>query len=125
MIRIGGVLLACTLVLGACGDDDDGDDDATDMTAPSAVTTEAPAAASGTVTIKDFKFSALSTKAGAKVIVKNDDSTTHTYTSDDDAFDAGRIDAGKTGEFTAPTTAGSYKVHCEIHSSMSGTLTVT
>lgn len=122
--RVGGVLLVCTLVLGACGDDDDGDDAATDTTA-AAATTVAGGAAADTVTIKNFQFSALSTKAGSKVTVKNDDSATHTYTADDDAFDSGRVDAGKTGEFTAPSAAGTYKVHCEIHSSMTGELTVT
>ena len=125
-LRLLGVLLACVLVLGACGDDDDdGDDAATDTTTAAAVTTAAPATGASTVTIKDFKFSALSTTAGAKVTVKNDDSAKHTYTADDKAFSAGPIDPGKSAEITAPSSPGTYKVHCEIHSSMTGTLTVT
>ena len=32
---------------------------------------------------------------------------------------------GKTATFTAPAKAGTYKFHCNIHSQMHGTLTVT
>ncbi len=124
-LRIGGVLIACTLVLGACSDDDDDGDDAATATPTGAAATTGVPASPDTVTIKDFAFSALTTKAGTKVTVKNDDSTTHTYTAEDDAFDSGRVDAGKSAEITAPSTPGKYEVHCEIHSSMTGTLVVT
>jgi plastocyanin len=140
ILRIGGVLIALTLVLGACSsDDDDNGDDATDTTSASATTattaatgtttagatTTPGATSSANVTIKGFAFNATPVKAGSKVTVKNEDSVTHTFTADDKSFDTDRIDAGKTAEFTAPTTTGDYKVHCEIHSSMTGTLTVT
>jgi len=35
------------------------------------------------------------------------------------------VPGGSTQTFTAPSKAGSYKFHCNIHSSMHGTLTVT
>jgi plastocyanin len=49
----------------------------------------------------------------------------HTVTSDDGkSFDV-TVNPGKTATFTAPSSPGTYKFHCKIHSSMHGTLTVT
>ena len=144
LLRIGGVLIACTLVLGACSDDDDdGDAASNDTDTTAAVVTTVPAGsattaaggattapptgstAANTVTIKGFAFTSPPVKAGSKVTVKNEDSVTHTYTADDKSFDSGRVDGGKSAQFTAPSNPGDYKVHCEIHTSMTGTLTVT
>lgn len=77
------------------------------------------------ITIKNLKFSAASVKSGAKVTVKNNDSLTHTVTSDDGTSFNVTVNSGGTATFPAPSTAGSYKFHCNIHSSMHGTLTVT
>jgi plastocyanin len=70
-----------------------------------------------------FTFHVTPVKAGSTVTVKNDASVTHTVTQDGGGFDV-RIDAGKTATFTAPA-AGTYKFHCNIHTFMNGTLTVT
>jgi plastocyanin len=35
------------------------------------------------------------------------------------------VDPGTTTTFTAPTTPGAYKFHCNIHTYMMGTLNVT
>jgi plastocyanin len=64
-------------------------------------------------------------KAGATVTVKNEDPFAHTVTADNNEFNTDNIDGGKTVTFTAPSTAGTYKFHCKIHSSMQSTLTVT
>ena len=56
--------------------------------------------------------------------VKNDSSSQHTVTQDDRGFNV-TIDAGKTATFTAPSAAGGYKFHCNIHNFMKGELTVT
>jgi plastocyanin len=57
--------------------------------------------------------------------VSNNDTPTHTVTSDDGkSFDV-TVNPGKTATFTAPSSPGTYKFHCKIHSSMHGTLTVT
>ena len=71
-----------------------------------------------------FTFHANPVKAGSTVTVKNDTDTTHTVTQDGGGFDV-TVDAGKTATFTAPASAGSYKFHCNIHSFMHATLTVT
>ena len=63
-------------------------------------------------------------KAGATVNIKNNDAFTHTVTSDDGtSFDVS-VDGGKTATITAPSKAGTYKFHCNIHSNMHATLTV-
>jgi plastocyanin len=80
-------------------------------------------AKAGTVTIKNFKFSPspLKVKAGTKVTVKNDDSTTHTFTANKGAFDTGDIDSGSSATVTIEKP-GTYAYHCEIHNFMKGTI---
>jgi plastocyanin len=83
-------------------------------------------AASGAAQItidSSFTFHPTPVKAGSTVTVKNDATVRHTVTQDGGGFDV-TIDPGKTATFTAPA-AGTYKFHCKIHSSMTGTLTVT
>ena len=93
----------------------------------SSSSSNAAAATTGdTITIKNFTFTNISVKAGTKVTVKNDDSTTHTVTADKNEFDTGNIEGGSSGSFTAPSTPGTYGFHCNIHqTTMKGTLTVT
>jgi plastocyanin len=81
---------------------------------------------SADITISGTAFSDVKpVKAGATVTVKNEDGFAHTVTADNGEFNTNNIDGGKTVTFTAPSTPGSYKFHCNIHSSMHGTLTVT
>jgi len=63
-------------------------------------------------------------KAGATVDIKNNDSFTHTVTSDDGTSFNVSVDGGKTATITAPSKPGAYKFHCNIHSNMHATLTV-
>ena len=83
-----------------------------------------------TITIRSgpngFAFATLPVKAGAKVTVKNLTTVQHTVSADTTAggFDV-TIDAGKTMTFTAPSKPGAYGFHCNIHTYMMGTLTVT
>jgi plastocyanin len=80
---------------------------------------------SGDITMKDLKFTvAAPVKTGATVTVKNNDDVEHTVTADDGKSFNVTVEAGKTATFTAPSTAGDYKFHCNIHSTMKGTLTV-
>ena len=77
------------------------------------------------ITIKGSSFTvAGSVAAGSTVTVKNEDGFAHTVTADNGEFNTNNIDGGKTVTFTAPSKAGSYKFHCNIHSFMHGTLTV-
>jgi plastocyanin len=76
------------------------------------------------VTIKNLAFTTTPVKSGSTVTVTNNDTVTHTVTSDDaKSFDV-TVNAGATATFAAPA-AGTYKFHCRIHSQMHGTLTVT
>ena len=88
-------------------------------------TPDAPASGPAQITIDDaFTFKTTPVAAGSTVTVKNDSSAQHTVTQDTGGFNV-TIDAGKTATFKAPATAGSYKFHCNIHTFMKGTLTVT
>ena len=81
------------------------------------------------VSIKGFAFApaSLELKVGDTVTWTNDDGTAHTVSSDDGvtpAFDTGDIKPGTTGTVTFGK-AGTYAYHCNIHSSMHGTIVVT
>jgi plastocyanin len=71
----------------------------------------------------------LKVKPGATVTVINQDPVHHTATGTATAggipFDTGTIEANATGQFTAPTTPGTYPVICIFHPFMHGTLTVS
>jgi plastocyanin len=62
--------------------------------------------------------------AGALVTFSNGDSTTHTFTADGGAFDSGMTAPGQSYKHTF-STPGTFAFHCQIHSSMTGTITVT
>lgn len=113
------------LSLAACGDDDEDDaatDEGTEEGAPEEEGEEG-GAADGLV-IEGFTFPEHSVAAGDTVSVTNEDGAPHTVTSDDDAWDEVEIGGGGTGEFAAPSEAGEYAYHCEIHTTMTGTLVV-
>lgn len=117
------------LALGACGDDDGGDgagDGASDAATSSSTEATDDGAAEGAATIeaRDFTLTSIEVAPGTEVEVVNTDEAAHTVTSDDAAFDSGNVAGGGTGTFTAPDEAGEYAFHCEIHPSMTGTLTV-
>ena len=121
------------LGLAACGDDDDdaadtGDDPTTteaEDTGTTAAEDDDAAAGDATVVAQDFSFTVPdSVAAGATVTFDNQDSAPHTMTADDDSFDSGNVTGGSQGEVTAPSEAGDYAFHCEIHPNMTATLTV-
>ena len=77
------------------------------------------------VSIKGFAFSpaSLTVSTGTTVTWTNNDSVTHTVTSDTGAFSSGNLDPGQTFSFTF-SQAGTFAYHCSIHTSMHGTVTV-
>jgi plastocyanin len=79
-----------------------------------------------TVTIKNFKFSPspLKVKAGSTITIKNADSTTHTFTANNGAFDTGDIERGSSASVTIKTP-GTFAYHCQIHNFMKGTIKTT
>ena len=140
--------VAAALVAGCAGDDTGGSASGGE---PATTTTVAPAttqdggtgggrgdygggggggsggqAGSGAVRIADFAFApdSSSVKVGDSVKWTNQGSATHTVTADDGAFDSGNLAGGKAFSFTFDQ-AGTYAYHCNIHQSMTGTVTVT
>lgn len=122
----------CLLALAGCSSDSKSSSTTSAPTATVAATTSAgsggstatSAAAGGAVlTISGFKFSDLTVAAGQQITINNSDSAKHTVTADDKSFSV-----EVPGKGTATLTiakAGTYTIHCEIHSSMKGTITVS
>ena len=117
--------VACVLALGACGgDDDDPAGDPVDQPAD-APADEPDAAGEATITIADFAFDGVTEVAvGTTVIVTNDDSSQHTWSALDGAFDSGALAPGDSFEFTF-TEPGEFAYQCNFHPSMTGTITVS
>ncbi len=124
-------LLAATLSLSACGGGSGSDSGGSDK---GSGTTEAPAsgneAAGGATEVKivDFAFDPAETevKVGDTVTFTNDDSATHTATSDKDApksFDTDKIKGDASAEVSFDE-AGDYPYFCDIHEYMKGTIRV-
>ncbi|MFV0126173.1 cupredoxin domain-containing protein [Streptomyces sp. HMX112] len=96
-------------------------------TSPSPSTPSSTSVNEERIVIKDFRFEPadLTVAPGAKVSVVNEDSAPHTVTAQAaNTFDTSTIGGGETATFTAPPTAGAYRYLCDIHPSMTGTLTV-
>ena len=70
-----------------------------------------------------FSASAITVTKGTTVTWTNNDNMTHTVTADDNSFDSGNIGNGGTFSFTFKNT-GSFAYHCNIHPSMTGSVTV-
>ncbi|HEX7476015.1 MAG TPA: cupredoxin family copper-binding protein [Dehalococcoidales bacterium] len=77
------------------------------------------------VTISGFAFSppTLTVSKGTTVTWTNNDSTTHTVTSDSSVWDSGNVIVGKTYSFTFNQT-GTFPYHCNIHPSMTAKVIV-
>ncbi len=83
------------------------------------------AAAPALITIKDFMYTLpASVPPGAKIMVTNQDNQNHTVTSSPKGAFEVKVDGGGTATFTAPSTPGSYKIVCDFHANMTGTLVV-
>lgn len=94
---------------------------------PATTTTAAPQHSVLTMSIAAYMFSPSrpTVRAGVvQVSVKNNDPVDHTFTVTGTSIDIAAPARGG-GSATATLKAGSYEFHCRIHSSMTGTLTVT
>jgi plastocyanin len=78
-----------------------------------------------TVSIRDFNFSpaSITVKPGTTVTWVNQGQAHHTVTHNGGAFDSGTLHPGQSYSHKF-NKAGSYDYHCEIHSSMRGTIIV-
>jgi len=81
--------------------------------------------ATRTVVIQDFSFKPahITIKRGTRVTWINKDSTTHTATANNGAFDSGHLRPGQRFSHTFKS-AGKKSYHCEIHTDMRGSVTV-
>jgi plastocyanin len=75
------------------------------------------------ITNYSFQPESITINKGESVTWVNDDSVTHTVTSDTNLFDSGSISAD--GNFTYTfSQSGTFRYHCSIHSSMKGEVVV-
>jgi plastocyanin len=126
-VRLVAGLFVLSLVVAACGGDDDGGDTTgtTGATGATGATEETGSTGGGTsITIAGFAFdpNTITVSGPTEVTITNDDDTTHTFTLDDDSVDE-TIDAGATATVTVDVsqTTG---FHCTIHPEMTGTVEV-
>ena len=126
-VRLVAGLFVLSLVVAACGGDDDGGDTTgtTGATGATGATNETGSTGGGTsITIAGFAFdpNTITVSGPTEVTITNDDDITHTFTLDDDSVDE-TIDAGATATVTVDVsqTTG---FHCTIHPQMTGTVEV-
>lgn len=116
------LLAAGSLALAACGDDsNDANGGGSDTTAAPTPSGEAD------VTIRTFQFEIPASLPAGTLTIANADATTHTFTEGavgnaEPAFDVSVT--GPDGNATIEVEPGTYDVHCNIHTSMTGTLVV-
>ena len=102
------LLVAAALLMAACGG---GSSKAT--------------AATQTVVVQNYKFPAITAKPGETIQLVDRDAEPHTVTADNGSFRVKAFDSSGPGTLVVPTKPGSYAFHCEIHSTMHGTLVVS
>lgn len=117
------VVLGSVLVLGAFVIHGCGGDDKKNPVNP-------PGGADVTITISgqngnmSFSPNPATVDSGQTVSWRNNDATTHTSTSNASGWNTGNIGGGSTSSPIQMNTPGSFPYHCNIHPTMTGTLTV-
>ena len=96
----------------------------TSSSTPTSTPTATPTG-NATVTIQNLAFSpaTLTISVGTTVTWTNNDSTSHTVTSDTGLFDSGQMSQGSHFSHTF-NDKGTFAYHCTIHTTMHGTVTV-
>ena len=98
----------------------------TTLTSSTVITTTQTSVSNVTVTLSNFAFSpaSLNIKVGDTVTWINKDAVMHTVVSDTAGiFESGNLAQNATFSYTF-TSAGTFKYHCSIHPSMTGTIIV-
>jgi plastocyanin len=117
---VGGAVVASALLFTAC--------DGTGMGSHSSSgKLDSSIAQHGTsIAISNFMFTPMSfsVEPGARIMVTNRDSVTHTLTATDGTFNTGDIAPMRTKTIHAPMRPGAYHYICNIHQYMTGTITV-
>jgi plastocyanin len=91
---------------------------------PTATKAKPAAAAGALLVIKDFGFTPVVVKPGAKITVTNSDGQVHTVSASNGSFDV-TVKGKAQASLTAPIKPGSYAFVCNIHPTMRGQLTVS
>lgn len=125
MFLAGAASSAMLAILAACGDSNAPNTPVAPTSAPSAAAPAASPAGANNVTIANLAFTPASVTIapGQTMTWTNKDSTTHTVTADNGAWDSKNLTAGATFQQKFDQ-AGTFTYHCNIHSSMKGTVVV-
>ena len=131
-IAMAGLVAGVSLALAACGASGSGSGGSTPPAAASdggstgaaceVVTTAGDV--TGSIAGNAFDPGAVTATSGQVVAFANEDSVAHTFTLDDGSCDTGNIANGASGAIRFDA-AGTYPFHCNIHSSMKGTIKAT
>ena len=91
------------------------------------VKVRAVAHAAGSDTISDYKYtpSTITVTAGESVTWNNSGPTGHSATADDGSFDTGIFMKSSSPKTLTLSKTGTFKYHCQVHSFMKGTITVS
>ena len=123
-LRIIGII-ATAICITACGGgySSPSSPSPTPTPAPAGGTTVTISSGASTATTNAFGANPLTVAVGTTISWLNDDSTTHTSTSDGNTWSSGNIAPGGRFNFTL-SSAGRYTYHCQIHPNMTGTIVV-
>ena len=130
-LRLPLVVALGSMVLWGCGSDDGSEGAAASSVAGDPL----PTAAVGSedvreqvrveIAIADFEFVGdQDVLVGGRVVVTNTDVASHTLTAINGSFDSGTLAQGDSYEFTVDAP-GTFEYRCEIHPSMTGSITAT
>jgi plastocyanin len=129
-LLVGVLFLALTLILSACsGTSTTSTPTPATTSTPTPIATPTPTATpitgQASVNISGFAFvpSTLTVSVGTTVTWTNNDSVSHTVTSNDDLFDSGNLAKGATFSHTFEQK-GTFNYQCTIHPFMTGEIIV-
>jgi len=124
VVQVLPLLAAAVLAVGGCSSGPVAT--AQTPSAPGSASSAAPASPASLAgfIIQGYKFPAFTATAGQNITIADGDDEPHTVTADDGSFDSGSFDSAAPGTLLAPKKPGVYTVHCTIHPSMHGRLTV-
>ena len=124
-VRLVAVVFALSLILAACGGDDEGNGGATGATNGGATgETTTGSGGENEIVIQGFTFqpSTITVSGPTDVSVTNEDSAPHTFTLDDESVDL-ELAGGESGTATIDVSE-STGFFCRIHPNMTGTVEV-
>lgn len=123
-VRLVAVVFALSLILAACGGDDEGNGGATGATNGGATGETTGGGGENEIVIQGFTFqpSTITVSGPTDVTVTNEDSAPHTFTLEDESVDL-ELAGGESGTETIDVSE-STGFFCRIHPNMTGTVEV-